>query len=336
MEEPVLDFTINGARNMEIRNGLHGLFAEQYKKLLNGGTVHTILTEYGDMLFQQLKTSFGSVNLSMYNMVHEAELSAESQTSAVEFMFMMEGEARFKMEGLKNISLGQKDCHLIYYPFISNKVTLPAGSKITMVDLHLDPDFLQRISPYFREVGTFLEKVEKKEATVLRMSPISIPKEVLSIIATIFTKKEILREQMVYLERKAMDWIISPIEMPLSSQRDRIRLTTVEENRIIEVFDYMLSHIDTPLTIQKLAQMAMMNEYTFKYGFKSVFHQSPHQALMAERIKKAQQLLEDPELTMTDIATLLGYESLSAFSNAFKDKIGFAPSVFREGRDKRS
>lgn len=54
--------------------------------------------------------------------------------------------------------------------------------------------------------------------------------------------------------------------------------------------------------------------------------------LRKERMKHAGELLGDEGLGIKEIAISVGYDSESAFSNAFKKWSGMAPGVFRRSR----
>ena len=77
MSEDTLSFTINGTRSVEVFPGVHGRFASNAGLMPVGGKTVTVITEYGDMLFQELKGSFGSLWISNYDIKHKAVLSAE-------------------------------------------------------------------------------------------------------------------------------------------------------------------------------------------------------------------------------------------------------------------
>ena len=52
--------------------------------------------------------------------------------------------------------------------------------------------------------------------------------------------------------------------------------------------------------------------------------------LLMVRMKKAEKLMKDTDLKLTDIAQLVGYTNSSYFSTAFKKFFHVSPSVYRE------
>ncbi|MGZ8631551.1 MAG: helix-turn-helix domain-containing protein, partial [Actinomycetota bacterium] len=51
------------------------------------------------------------------------------------------------------------------------------------------------------------------------------------------------------------------------------------------------------------------------------------------RIDRAQQLLRETELTVTQICHRVGFNSLSHFTTTFRQHIGVSPSAYRRRRD---
>jgi AraC-like DNA-binding protein len=51
--------------------------------------------------------------------------------------------------------------------------------------------------------------------------------------------------------------------------------------------------------------------------------------LIGRRTEKAKELIQNPQLSFTDIAFQLGYSSVHHFSNQFKSLTGLSPSAYR-------
>ena len=71
----------------------------------------------------------------------------------------------------------------------------------------------------------------------------------------------------------------------------------------------------------------------FKACFKGVYGMPPFAYLRARRMERAAQLLRDTGLRVADIGLMVGYDSPSKFTAAFKDVIGQTPTAYRrQGR----
>ena len=84
------------------------------------------------------------------------------------------------------------------------------------------------------------------------------------------------------------------------------------------------------LSLEKLARMACLNKFNFCRAFKGRFGLSFISYLNSIRVKKAARLLDAPNLTITEIATFVGYESLAHFGRVFRKVYGVSPTAFRK------
>lgn len=86
-------------------------------------------------------------------------------------------------------------------------------------------------------------------------------------------------------------------------------------------------------TVASLATEVAMSRSAFAARFRDRVGESPMQYLTRWRMHLAATWLEDETLTLSAIASRLGYESEAAFGHAFKRHVGVAPgSVRRTGR----
>lgn len=117
-----------------------------------------------------------------------------------------------------------------------------------------------------------------------------------------------------------------------------VRAATREElyRRLHRARDYACAFFDTPVTLAELAEVASLSPTHLLRGFKHLFQQSPHQYLTSKRIERAQQLLQQTDLSVTDICFSVGFESFGSFSWLFHRKVGCSPSAYRAHHRQRS
>jgi AraC-like DNA-binding protein len=86
------------------------------------------------------------------------------------------------------------------------------------------------------------------------------------------------------------------------------------------------SKVHSNLKLEEIAFLCNMSLSTFKRHFISEYKVSPGKWLQDQRLQKAKETLEQGELKPSDIYLDYGYNNLSNFSIAFKNKFGFSPS----------
>ncbi|AJY73872.1 response regulator transcription factor [Paenibacillus beijingensis] len=84
------------------------------------------------------------------------------------------------------------------------------------------------------------------------------------------------------------------------------------------------------LTLASLAEMFHINETYLSGLFKQNAGITFSEYVTKQRMHKARRLLEEYELKLTDIATLVGYSSSSYFSTSFKKYYGKSPKEYRD------
>ena len=104
--------------------------------------------------------------------------------------------------------------------------------------------------------------------------------------------------------------------------------------RFHQLLNYIDSHLDEDLTVEKLSHIACLSKYHFHRQFSSLFGISAFAYIRQARMKRASyQLAFKKEMRIVDIAMANNYESSEAFSRAFSQSIGQNPSQFREQPD---
>ena len=98
-----------------------------------------------------------------------------------------------------------------------------------------------------------------------------------------------------------------------------------EREKIKEALQVIEDNLDQPHTIRELARKVAMNECYLKKGFKALVGKTIHEYQQDLRIAKAKVLLQDHGQSVTDVANILGYSSISHFSTAFKRVTGLKP-----------
>ena len=101
--------------------------------------------------------------------------------------------------------------------------------------------------------------------------------------------------------------------------------------KISKARDILTENFQNPPTIRELAVAVGTNECTLKKVFKQMFSMTVFDYLNDIRMNKAARYLSENTLSITEIATELGFSSQSHFCTAFRKKYGVTPKKYREG-----
>lgn len=109
-------------------------------------------------------------------------------------------------------------------------------------------------------------------------------------------------------------------------RKTRTRLTKEDRALLEKARTILLKDLLYGYTIPQLAQKVGTNEKKLKVGFRELFGSTIHDFVMENRMAKAKQLLAERELSIAEIASRTGYNSISYFSQAFKRTFNQPPS----------
>ncbi|MEH2080075.1 MAG: helix-turn-helix transcriptional regulator [Nostoc sp.] len=83
-----------------------------------------------------------------------------------------------------------------------------------------------------------------------------------------------------------------------------------------------------PSSLLNLANEIGLNDFKLKRGFREVFGTTVLGHVQSLRLEQAQQLLQDTNFTVAEIASQVGYESISHFGYLFKRQFGITPREY--------
>jgi AraC family transcriptional regulator len=102
-------------------------------------------------------------------------------------------------------------------------------------------------------------------------------------------------------------------------------------SRFHKVLEYIDSHLNDDLTIDRLSNVAAFSKYHFHRQFSEFLGISVYKYVLLTRLKCASyQLAFRNQMPIIEIALASGYENHESFSRTFKKIIGQTPSEFRD------
>lgn len=101
------------------------------------------------------------------------------------------------------------------------------------------------------------------------------------------------------------------------------------ESRLARMIELMQTNIESPLTIAVVYKQSQVPPATGNRLFLRYFGTTPNRYYLRMRLERAQSLLTDSPLPISEIAAKVGFESASAFSRSFQRHFGKLPSCTR-------
>jgi len=106
-----------------------------------------------------------------------------------------------------------------------------------------------------------------------------------------------------------------------------------EESRSLLGFSQVVSYIEgnyqRPVALEALADVAGVSKNTLLRTFRRCYGVSPIDYLIRHRLKRARDLLDRRDLSITDVAFQVGFMDSNYFSRQFRRVYGKPPSLYR-------
>lgn len=121
----------------------------------------------------------------------------------------------------------------------------------------------------------------------------------------------------------------------LELERRFVIIDTAEEQSwneqiVVGVKHYVLTHLNSTLRLQELSDVLSVSACHLSKVFKQVTNQTLSSYIQSVKLEKSIEHLLLGTMTISEIASKLGYYDQYHFSKAFKSFTGFAPTVYRQ------
>ena len=101
------------------------------------------------------------------------------------------------------------------------------------------------------------------------------------------------------------------------------------------VRDYIDQHYKENITLDQLSEKVSINKYYMAHSFKREYGISPINYMIACRIRESKRLLAETDLSLSQIAAVLGFSSSSYFSQSFRNAEGMSPTEYRKANQEK-
>ena len=127
-----------------------------------------------------------------------------------------------------------------------------------------------------------------------------------------------------------MDIIIVQLMRNASASVTQTQSRFPANRQCASVRQYIDQHYKESVTLDLLAEKVSINKFYMAHAFKREYGISPINYLIACRIREGKRLLAETDLSLSQIAAVLGFSSSSYFSQSFRNAEGISPTEYRK------
>ncbi len=228
------------------------------------------------------------------------------------------------------------------FPIIRGDIFLHTGdytkeiydaNKLTICSIFFHDEHIERSTALFRHMlgyqkffveNPLNEKGDEQYILHTDESFISEIEQLLSAMSLEYQHTELGSEQVL---NSLFFVLITLISRAYSKD---IMINSEPENSISEVVSYIRLHYTENITVEHLASIAFLSPRHFNRKFKDIFKTTPIQYINKLRLQHACHLLEQSNLTISEIAMKCGFSDINYFSKNFKRHYDDNPSNYRK------
>lgn len=122
------------------------------------------------------------------------------------------------------------------------------------------------------------------------------------------------------------------LQSQFTGEKNEHPVTDARQHYQDELLEKILSYIDEtiyePITIAEICQKFSLSRSSLQILFKENLDQPPKKYINDLKLEKSRQMICENKYTISEIALMLGFNSIHYFSRAFAQKYGMAPSEY--------
>lgn len=275
-----------------------------------------------------------------YTIPSNFSLSFNHEEELIRFGTVYKGETNFQIED-SPLSSFSPSSFFVAERGLKGKQAWKKGQHFHAAEITIYKKYFDEIiNPNFPNTMSF-------DSFIINYTYHYLPLEIATIIQNLRSLAEINELSLLYLESKILECIaLINKEIKSSSKnvftnqlnygeikigKDRyVTLTASDANAIQKAHEILTKEACNPPTIKSLSKMVFLNEQKLKAGFSAKYHMSISQYTTSIRMTIAENLLSTTQLSIDEIAKLVGYNYSGNFIKMFKKVHGKTPLEFRK------
>lgn len=124
------------------------------------------------------------------------------------------------------------------------------------------------------------------------------------------------------------------------SQQELVQVTSRKSEKEVHaeaIASWIRDHFKEKISLDRISSELNLSKYYISHVFKDITGFTVMEYVMGCRLNHVKYLLEmEPELTIAEVSTSSGFESIAHFSRYFKEKVGLTPTRYRKNKLKTS
>jgi len=238
--------------------------------------------------------------------------------SYFELTYVDRGVLTTEVDG-KSYELREREL-MIYGPHQFHTQSIPEGCSCSYVTIIFDME-------------TMIFDVESDRYDLILNKVFGYDKKIYTLIKTFVTEST---SQIPYMNSLMLcllqETILRLLQSEFIGKKSERPVTDIRQHYEDELLEKILAYIDEtiyePITIAEICEKFSLSRSSLQILFKENMDQSPKKYINELKLEKGRQMICENKYTISEIALMLGFNSIHYFSRAFTQKYHMAPSEY--------
>lgn len=276
-------------------------------------------------LFPGIGLSYLSLASNSFSVQHKHS----AMENIMQINYCKSGQMEWKMKNGNYIFLNPGDFSLHTMKSCTDSlVSFPAG-QYSGLTIYIDLQEASVCPPELLKDTSIFDKVLRKgicpDDTI---SFLAGNEQTESIFSAFYDQPENVK--LSYQKIKVLELLLYLIKFDFTPQKQLTAYQSEQIDIIREIHDSLTERMGERITIEELSKQYLINPTTLKTAFKSVYGNSIAAHIKEHRMEQAAKMLRESNLSISEIAQAVGYDSQSKFTATFKTFFGVLPREYKK------
>jgi AraC family transcriptional regulator, transcriptional activator of the genes for pyochelin and ferripyochelin receptors len=259
---------------------------------------------------------------------NDLELTTESVLPGVNLNFILNGRISTRFSDLpQDIHLTKAQHNLLYINKTSGEHVFHKGELFENLHISLSEAYFKELCPPSSKASERLHTHMLKQLPALASQQHGIiTLQMQQAIQGILSCEFKGAMQKLYMEAKVLELLALQLNQFELEQEKQPALANADKMLAEELKIYLHLHYLNLPVLKELCRLFGTNEFRLKKVFREYIGCGIFTYAQQLRLQHAHDLLRDKQISITEVADLIGYSHANHFSNAFRKQFGYAPS----------
>ncbi|AQW94702.1 AraC family transcriptional regulator [Elizabethkingia anophelis] len=262
-------------------------------------------------------------NFKLFQSVH---FEYKTNMEAVGMHFALDGHLLLKEFVLDTPLLYDENKQsIIYRNGTEGEVNMEAEN-INFLNIYLTPQFFMKYLPTeIKKFSSFGRDIYHEDSCILGDDVYKINGKTNSIINDIIKCNFSGHFKKMFLKSKIIELLLVQFQQQMKFEKKIYTLKEDNVSKMYDIKDYLIENLYENLSLSQIAKTFGTNINILKTGFKEVFDTSVFKFIHDEKMKIARHIIETRDISISEVAYMMGYNQPQNFTAAFKRKYGILP-----------